>query len=144
MYLSHNMKKFWLWFARREVISSEVSIFKVVHLMSKTRRNKKEWIFQKVGCVCVHVHFLPVSCGGSKKKIQENGILYAREEVLRCVTHLIGNGLSTSFWFDPWLPCGRLVNLFGELSMTWDWVKILLVSRFVNNDLWELPHPTST
>lgn len=41
-------------------------------------------------------------------------ILSLHSRVLPNIQHLIGNGSSTSFWLDPWLPCGQLINKFGS------------------------------
>lgn len=30
------------------------------------------------------------------------------------IQHLIGHGRSISFWFNPWLPCGRWVDRYGR------------------------------
>lgn len=71
-------------------------------------------------------------------------ILSARAAILPLVHHLIGNGCSTYFWLDPWLPCNRLIGRFGtnaisELGLGMN----IPVSAFIGNGNWILPTTSS-
>lgn len=71
-------------------------------------------------------------------------ILFLRSKILPFVHHRIGDGKSTSFLLDPWLPCGRLIYKFGgravyDLGLGKD----IAVSSFISNGSWRFPHPSS-
>lgn len=71
-------------------------------------------------------------------------ILLLRSKILPFVHHMIGDGKSTSFLLDPWLPCGRLIYKFGgravyDLGLGKD----IAVSSFISNGSWRFPHPSS-
>lgn len=68
------------------------------------------------------------------------GILYVRSKVLPKIQHLIGNGEKTKFQFDPWLPCGRLIDRFGCRAI-YDMGRgsQVTVSSFLYNGRWAFP-----
>lgn len=61
------------------------------------------------------------------------GILSKIEIVLKHVTHIIGNGQNTDNWSDPWLPGGRIKDIYGDRPR----------SDIIENGVWKLPIPTS-
>lgn len=72
------------------------------------------------------------------------GILNSRREALKHVTHLIGNGKQTFFWLHPWLPCGRLTDVFGSRPINdLGGGNQIDVSSFISNGNWRLPTATS-
>ena len=52
---------------------------------------------------------IPHNCSWTWRKI-----LQLREEICPLMRYSIGNGISTSLWFDPWLPFGPIVPTFGD------------------------------
>lgn len=72
------------------------------------------------------------------------GILSTRIVALQNLQILIGNGRMTNFWFDPWLPSGRLYDLFDERAI-YDLGRgrNLTVSNFISNGKWLLSPATS-
>lgn len=69
------------------------------------------------------------------------GILNAHSTSLQGTKDLIGNGCTTLFWHDPWLPVGRLVYYFGhrplyDLGLS----ENIEVSFFIQNHCWRFPH----
>lgn len=72
------------------------------------------------------------------------GILNSRKEALRHVTHLIGNGNQTKFWLHLWLPCGRLIDVFGTRRVyDLGYKNQINVSSFISNGNWNFPIATS-
>lgn len=60
-----------------------------------------------------------------------------------CRTKL-GNGQSTSFWFDSWTPLGQLINLIGPLGPRSLRIrKYATVADAIHGTNWSLPHPRS-
>lgn len=43
-------------------------------------------------------------------------LLWIRDQFEQLTKRIIGNGTTTSFWFDPWHPWGRLLQTFSELK----------------------------
>lgn len=71
-------------------------------------------------------------------------ILSARVDLLPLVHHLIGNGRSTFFWLDPWLPYGRLTDRFGTNAVFKLGLSLnILVGTFIGNGNWVLPITSS-
>ena len=73
------------------------------------------------------------------------GILGDRASTLQHIKHLIGDGKSTRFWLDPWLPGGRLIDQFGaraahDLGLGRD----VLVSHFITNGCRPFAQPISS
>ena len=71
-------------------------------------------------------------------------ILALQPLALPHIKFLIGNGHTTHFWTDPWLPGGRLRDCFGSRAMyDLGFGAYLRVNTFVVNGHWNLPPPTS-
>lgn len=67
------------------------------------------------------------------------GILSKRGIILKHVNHIIGIGYNTNIWRVPWLPGGRLLDIYGdrpcyELGMG-DRSKVCMV---IENGIWNL------
>ena len=53
----------------------------------------------------------------------------------------LGKGASTSFWFDPWLKGGRIINRAGwDLLASWGRPRTM-VGDFIKDGAWSLPPP---
>lgn len=77
---------------------------------------------------------IPADCSWGLRSI-----LKVKDQALPHARHLIGNGMDTLFWLDPWLPCGRLMDSFGsravyDLSLG----RNIRVSKFLQNGVWGL------
>ncbi|XP_018464335.1 uncharacterized protein LOC108835601 [Raphanus sativus] len=60
-----------------------------------------------------------------------------------CKTKL-GNGRSTSFWFDVWTPLGQLIDYIGPAGPRALRIREnVLVSDAITENIWSLPHPRS-
>ncbi|KAF8087894.1 hypothetical protein N665_0564s0029 [Sinapis alba] len=71
-------------------------------------------------------------------------ILKLRPLALQFCKSILGNGRSTSFWFDVWSPLGQLIHHLGpsgprRLRLRKDAV----VADAIQGSLWTLPHPRS-
>lgn len=67
-------------------------------------------------------------------------ILQLREEVHPYIKHKIGNGRSTSFWFDNWHPIVPLFQHFPEnLLHAFGFAKEDKVEKFIIEGGWKWP-----
>lgn len=72
------------------------------------------------------------------------GILAKRSISLQHITHLIGNGMNTSFWLDLWLPYGHLVDVYSHRTIyDLHLGSNISVSHFISNGGWNFPTTTS-
>jgi len=72
------------------------------------------------------------------------GILALQPLALPHIKFLLGNGHTTHFWTNPWLPGRRLRDCFGSRTMyDLGLGKDLRVSTFIVHGGWHLPPPTS-
>ncbi|XXG82820.1 hypothetical protein AAC387_Pa10g0707 [Persea americana] len=72
------------------------------------------------------------------------GILALRPLALPHIKFLIGNGHTTHFWTNPWLPGGQLKDWFGSRAMyDLGLGEDFRVSTFIVHAVWNLPPPTS-
>lgn len=56
----------------------------------------------------------------------------------------LGNGMTASFWFDPWSPLGQLYNYIGKTGPRRIWIRIdAVVAEAITGSSWSLPHPRS-
>ncbi|XP_020266403.1 uncharacterized protein LOC109841891 [Asparagus officinalis] len=62
-------------------------------------------------------------------------------KALNCIRKSIGNGESTSLWFDPWIHEGRIIELIQhptpQLTSTENWT----VSHIIQNSQWNITLP---
>lgn len=71
-------------------------------------------------------------------------ILKLRPLALQFSNTVLGNGLTTSFWFDVWTPFGQLINHIGPGGPRALRVrKEAMVADVINESSWLLPHPRS-
>lgn len=83
--------------------------------------------------------FWELKCGSDPSRVWR-GIIQTRDEVKNQFQLIIGDGKSTFFWFDPWLPCGRLIDLFGErAAQDMGLGKGIKVNNFISNNSWCFP-----
>ncbi|KAF8088677.1 hypothetical protein N665_0532s0040 [Sinapis alba] len=71
-------------------------------------------------------------------------LLNLRPLALNFCKFIVGNGTSTSFWFDVWTPFGKLINYLGPngpraLTIR----KNAMVAHATSGSRWALPHPRS-
>lgn len=69
-------------------------------------------------------------------------ILVLKSHAMECMRKQIGNGKTTSIWFDPWIEEGRLSDLLphgmSHMSYTYDWK----VDRLIIDNQWSLVIPS--
>lgn len=71
-------------------------------------------------------------------------ILKLRPLALQFCNIVIGNGVSTSFWFDVWTPFGQLINHIGPKGPKALRIRTeATVADAVSGSAWSLPHPRS-
>lgn len=44
-------------------------------------------------------------------------ILQSQSAAINFIRRIIGNGKKTSLWSDPWLPCGRVAEVFDQRAI---------------------------
>ncbi|XP_020243287.1 uncharacterized protein LOC109821515 [Asparagus officinalis] len=62
-------------------------------------------------------------------------------KALNCIRKTIGNGETTSLWFDPWLQEGRIIELLHHLTSQLTGTITWTVSRIIQNFLWNIILP---
>ncbi|XP_020249268.1 RHOMBOID-like protein 2 [Asparagus officinalis] len=62
-------------------------------------------------------------------------------KALNCIRKAIGNGESTSLWFDPWLHEGRIIELVQHLSPQLTGTENWTVSSIIQNSQWNITLP---
>lgn len=56
------------------------------------------------------------------------------------IRHIIGNGISTRFWTDPWLDNGSLLDAFSDRAIyDLGQDKNVLVAEYISEGNWILP-----
>ncbi|XP_020245010.1 uncharacterized protein LOC109823135 [Asparagus officinalis] len=64
-----------------------------------------------------------------------------KSKALECIRKSIGNGETTSIWFDPWIQEGRIVDLLHSLSPQQTGTGNWTVSRLIHNSQWNIIIP---
>ncbi|XP_071695295.1 uncharacterized protein [Rutidosis leptorrhynchoides] len=68
-------------------------------------------------------------------------ILHIRSSVAGFIVKQLGNGTSTSAWYDNWLPCGPIGNIISYRDLyEANFSKKEVVSDIVGNDVWNVPN----
>ncbi|XP_020259485.1 uncharacterized protein LOC109835933 [Asparagus officinalis] len=64
-----------------------------------------------------------------------------KNQALKCIMKSIGNGETTSLWFDPWLQEGRIIELLHYLTPQHTDTTTWTVSRIIQNSQWNIILP---
>ena len=71
-------------------------------------------------------------------------LLKLRTLAIRFCKSVLGNGRTTSFWFDNWTPLGQLITYLGPLGPRALRIrKEAVVADVARDSTWSLPHPRS-
>ncbi|XP_033143250.1 uncharacterized protein LOC103860217 [Brassica rapa] len=71
-------------------------------------------------------------------------LLKLRTLAIRFCKSVLGNGRTTSFWFDAWTPLGQLITYLGPLGPRALRVRNeAVVADVARDSTWSLPHPRS-
>lgn len=67
-------------------------------------------------------------------------LLMVRDLFAHCITKCIGNGTSTSFWYDPWYPWGILSSSHPELIRKINLHVNAKVSAVLSGSCWNITY----
>lgn len=68
------------------------------------------------------------------------GILKKCSEVIKSMIHVIGNGKDTSFWLNPWLPEGKLLDRYSQREvLDLGLERSIKVGAFICQNGWVFP-----